>query len=129
VQTSTLTGVEKCCVAKAKKAVSLQLNMRFLQTWNAWKFAMFKNFIHSQLLKPIFCPKLLWNSVNQKLVNFKIDFFYRSVISPFAVQLFLLLFSSHCSMQNIGFSDSGYNIKHPQPISAIYGALPFEGHQ
>jgi len=28
--------------------------MCFLQTWNAWKFAMFKNFIHSQLLKPIF---------------------------------------------------------------------------
>jgi len=32
----------------------MQLNMRFPQTWNAWKFAMFKNFIHSQLLKPIF---------------------------------------------------------------------------
>jgi len=37
-----------------KNVVSLQLNMRFLQTRNAWKFAMFKNFIHSQLLKPIF---------------------------------------------------------------------------
>jgi len=56
------TGVEKNCVAKSKKGkkwrknVSLQLNIRFPQTWNAWKFAMFKNFIHSQLLKPISCP-------------------------------------------------------------------------
>jgi len=32
----------------------LQINMRFPQTSNAWMFAMFKNFIHSQLLKPIF---------------------------------------------------------------------------
>ena len=31
--------------------------MRFLQTSNAWMFAMFKNSIHSQLLKPIFCPQ------------------------------------------------------------------------
>jgi len=31
--------------------------MRFPQTSNAWMFAMFKNCIHSQLLKPIFCPK------------------------------------------------------------------------
>jgi len=28
--------------------------MHFPQTWTAWKFAMFKNFIHSKLLKPIF---------------------------------------------------------------------------
>jgi len=28
--------------------------MRFSQTSNAWMFAMFKNFMHSQLLKPIF---------------------------------------------------------------------------
>jgi len=55
--------VEKSCIAKAKKGknegnVSLQLNIYAVpQTWNAWKFAMFKNFIHSQLLKPIFlCP-------------------------------------------------------------------------
>jgi len=33
--------------------------MRFPQTWNAWKFAMFKNFIHPQLLKPIFCPRIV----------------------------------------------------------------------
>jgi len=44
------------------------------------------------------------------------------------MKLFLLLFSSHCSTQNIGFSDSGYVIKPPQPSSAVYGALPFTGH-
>jgi len=32
-------------------------------------------------------------------------------------------------MQNIGFSDSGYIIKPPQPSSTIYGAPPFTGHQ
>jgi len=32
-------------------------------------------------------------------------------------------------MQNIGFNDSGYVIKPPQPSSAIYGALPFTGNQ
>jgi len=31
--------------------------MRFSQTSNAWMFAMFKNFMHSQLLTPIFCPR------------------------------------------------------------------------
>jgi len=31
--------------------------MRFTLTSNAWMFAMFKNFILSQLLKPIFCPQ------------------------------------------------------------------------
>jgi len=52
------------------------------------------------------------------------------MISLFAVQIFLLPFDSHCSMQNIGFnSDSGYVIKPPQPSSAIYGAPPFTGHQ
>jgi len=40
--------------------------MRFLQKWNAWKFAMFKNFIHSQMLKPIFVPEPLWNSHNSE---------------------------------------------------------------
>ena len=55
-----ITRVEKSCIVKAtkrkkwrKNVVSLQLNMRFSQTWNVWKFAMFKNFMHSQLLKPI----------------------------------------------------------------------------
>jgi len=53
--------VEKSCVAKGiigKKAkenfLSLQINMCFPQTSNAWIFAMFKNCIRSQLLKPIF---------------------------------------------------------------------------
>jgi len=56
-----VTGVKKLALQKQKKekkvkknVVSLQLKMRFPQTWNAWKFAMFKNFIHSQLLKPMF---------------------------------------------------------------------------
>jgi len=35
----------------------LQINMRITQTSNAWTFAMFKNFINSQLLKPIFRPR------------------------------------------------------------------------
>jgi len=30
--------------------------MRFPQTSNAWMFAMFKNFIHSHLLKPFLYP-------------------------------------------------------------------------
>ena len=60
-----------------------------------------------------FVPEPLWNSDNQKLSNLRIDFFYRSVMSPFAVKLFLLPFGSHCSTQNIGFSDSGYVIKPP----------------
>jgi len=31
--------------------------MRFSQTSNTLMFAMFKICIHSQLLKPIFCPR------------------------------------------------------------------------
>ena len=64
----------------------------------------------------------------KKISNFRIDFFYRSVISPFAVKLFLLPFSSHCSTQNIGFSDSAYVNKFLQPSSAVYGAPPFPRH-
>ena len=75
-----------------------------------------------------FVPEPLWNSDKEKLLNFRIDFFYRSVISPFAINLFLLSFSSHCSTQNIGFSDTGYVIKPPQPSFAIYGAPPFTGY-
>jgi len=51
-------------------------------------------------------------------------------MSPFAAQLFLLPFSSHCSTQNIGIIDSGYIIKprHTKPrclrSSAFYRA-PF----
>jgi len=72
-----------------------------------------KNFIHSQLLKPIFLsPKRCVTQITKYYQTSQtIDFFYRSVILPFAVQLFLLPFSSHCSTQNIGFSDSGYVIK------------------
>jgi len=53
--------VEKSGVAKGmnrKKAkeniLLLQINMRFPPTSNIWMFAIFKNLIHSQLLKPIF---------------------------------------------------------------------------
>jgi len=59
-----VTGVETSSVAKRinrkkqwKNILLLQLNMRFPQTSNAWMFAMFKSFVHSQLLKPIFCPR------------------------------------------------------------------------
>jgi len=62
-----VTRVEQSCVAKGinrkkakEKILLLQINMRFPQTSNVWMFAMFKNFIHSQLLKPIFfLPELL----------------------------------------------------------------------
>ena len=40
-----------------KNVFSLQLNVRFTQPCNVWKFAMFKEVILSQLLKPIFCPR------------------------------------------------------------------------
>jgi len=43
-------------------------------------------------------------------------------MSPFAVKLFLLPFTSHCSLQNISFNDSGYVINPPQPSSAFYRA-------
>ena len=131
-----ITGVEKSWAAEAKKGkkwrknvVSLQLNMRFPKTWNAWKFAMFKDLYIHNCWNIFFGPEPLWNSDNQKLSKFKTDFFCSSVIIPFAVQLFLLQLSSHCSTQNIGFSDSGYAIKPPQPSFAIYGAPPFTGHQ
>ena len=64
----------------------------------------------------------------QKLSNFRIDFFYCSVTSTFAIKLFLLPFTSHCSAQNVGFRDSGYVIKPPQPSSALHGAPPFTGY-
>ena len=67
-------------------------------------FAMFKNFMNSQLIAYFFVLEPLWNSDYQKLSNFRIDFFYRSAISPFAVKLFLLPFTSQCSMQNIGLA-------------------------
>ena len=50
---------------------------------DVWKFVMFKKFIPSQLFKPsFFVPEPLWNSNKEKLLNFRIDFFYRSVIDP-----------------------------------------------
>jgi len=79
---------------------------------------MFKNFMHSQLLN-FFVSEPLRNLDKQKLSNFRIDIFYRGVISPFAIKLFLLPLSSHCSTQNIGFSNSGYVIKPLQPSSAV----------
>jgi len=59
-----VTGVAKSCVAKGintKKAKGkyfiIARKYALHQTSNAWMFAMIKNFIHSQLLKPIFCPR------------------------------------------------------------------------
>ena len=78
-----------------------------------------------------FVPEPMWNSDNQKLSNFKIDFFYRSVNcnSPgpitFCSKIILLPFGSHCSTQNIGYSNSRYIIKPPQPSSALYRAPQF----
>jgi len=58
---------------------------------------MFKNFTHSQLLKPIFLSTNHFETqiYNQKLSNFRIDLFYPSVglISPFAVKQCLLPFT------------------------------------
>ena len=86
--------------------------------------------MHSQLLKPIcLSPNRCETQITKNYQTSKQTFFYRSVISPFAVQLFLLPFSSHCSTQNVGFSDYGYVIKPPQPSSAIYGAPPFTAHR
>jgi len=71
-----VTGVLKSCVAKwinrkkqRKNILLLQINMRLPQTSNAWMFAMFKNFINSQLFKPFLVPEPLWNSDNQKSSN------------------------------------------------------------
>jgi len=107
----------------------LQPNMRFPQTWNAWKFALFKMHTFTTVETYFFVPEPLWNLDDQKLLNFKIDFLYRSVISPFAVKLFLLPFGYHCSTQNIDISDSGYVIKPPLPSSAICGAPPFTANR
>jgi len=74
-----------------------------------------------------FVPEPLWN-LDKKLSNFRIDFFYHSVISPFAIKLFLLPFSSHCWTQNIVFSNSGHVIKSPQPSSTVHRAPPFTGY-
>jgi len=72
-----------------------------------------KNFNFHNCSNLFFVPEPLRNSDKEKLLNFRTDLFYHSVISPFAVNLFLLPFTSHCSTQNIGFSDFGYVIKPP----------------
>ena len=72
---------------------------------------MFKSFIHSQLLKPIFCPRTVVKLRQPKIFKHQNIPFHRTVTSPLAVQLFLLPFSFRCSTQNIGFNDSGYVIK------------------
>jgi len=71
-----ITGMEKSCVVKAKKrkkwrknVVSFQLKMYFPQARNVWKFAMFKNFIHSQLLKLIFCPRTVVKLRQPKIIK------------------------------------------------------------
>jgi len=43
--------------------------MRFPQTFNAWMFAMFKNFIHSHLLKPIFLSRTVVKLRLQKIIK------------------------------------------------------------
>jgi len=84
-----VTGVEKSCVAKGinrkkqrKNIFLLQINMRFPQTSNTWMFAMFKNFIHSQLLKLIFLSPNHCETRKQELSNFRTDFFYRGAVVP-----------------------------------------------
>jgi len=89
---------------------------------------MFKNFIHAQLLKPIFLSPTRYESQINKNYQTSKYIFYRSVTSPFVVKLFLLPSTSHFSKKNISFNDSGYVIKPPQPSSAIYGAQPFTGN-
>jgi len=106
----------------------VQIHMRFPQTSNAWMFVMFKIlFIHNCWHLFFVVPEPLWNSDKQKLSNSRIDFFYHSAKSLFAIKLFLLPFSSYCSTQNIGFSDFGCVIKPPQPSSAVHEAPRFTG--
>jgi len=101
--------------------------MRFPQTWNAWnwKFAMFKNVIHSQLLKPLFMsPNRCETQITKNYQTSK--YIYCSIISPFQYNYFyyrlvLILLNTKYRF----FSDSGYVIKPPQPSSTICRALPF----
>ena len=112
-----------------KNVFSLQLNVCFTQTCNVWKFAMCKKCILSQLLKSIFCPRTLVKLRQGKIIKLQNRLLLPQCNITFcAINLFLLPFRSHCSTQNIGFSNSGYIIKPPQPSSTIYGALPFTGY-
>ena len=113
-----------------KNVFSLQLNVCFTQTCNVWKFAMCKKCILSQLLKSIFCPRTLVKLRQGKIIKLQNRLLLPQCNITFcAINLFLLPFRSHCSTQNIGFSNSGYIIKPPQPSSTIYGALPFTGNR
>ena len=72
--------------------------MRLPQTSNAWMFAMFKNFIHSQLLKSIFFSPNRCETQITKNYQTSEEFFYRSVISTFAKNYFyycLVLIAQH----------------------------------
>ena len=73
-----------------------------------------------------FVRKLLWNSDDQKLLNFKIDFFYSNVISHFAVKQFYyhLVIIAQCK---ISVEFQWLQLRHF--TSAIYGAPPFTGNR
>ena len=127
-----VTGVENDELQKEKKNKCKEKIFSHCNwIWASCKHVMcgslrcLKNLYFHNTETNFFVPEPLWNSDKEKLLNFRKHFFYCSVISPFAINLFLLPFSSHCLMQNIDFSDSGYVIKPPQPSSAIYGAPRF----
>ena len=78
--------------------------MECMEVCDVYKFYTFNN---SQLLKHIFfVQKPLWNSDNQKFSNFKIDLF---ITFCSKIIFTTVVFSSHSSMQNIGFYNSGYD--------------------
>jgi len=91
-----MTGVEKSCVAKGinrKKAkekyfiigdkYALPPNIWYMDVCDVSRFYTF-----TTVETYFFVPERLWNSDKQKLSNFRIDFFYCSVISPFAIKFF-----------------------------------------
>jgi len=131
-----VTGVEKSCAAKSKKEKKVKGKM--LHHYNLICVSS-KHGIHGSLrcLKILYihncwnlfsCPRTVVKLRWPKIIKLHNILFYRSVTSPFALKLFLLPFTSHCSTKNIGFNDSSYVIKPPQPSSAIYGAPPFTGN-
>jgi len=82
----------------------------------------------SQLLKPIFCPRTVVKLRLAKIIKLQNRRILLWCNIPFAVKLFLLPFSCHCSRQNIGFSDSVYVMKPLQPSSAVWWAPPVTGN-
>jgi len=108
-----VNGVEKSCFAKSKKGKKWKKNvvcyhcklicvspihgslrcLKILYIHNCWNL--------------LFCPWTILKLDNEKLQSFKIDFFYQSVTSPFALKLFLLPFTTYCSTKNIVFIGSG----------------------